>query len=103
VSPRVYRLVIWPEAESEVAEAAQWYESQQRGLGHEFLRAFRAATAVLRRTPLHYQVAAEQIRRILLRRFPYAVFYEVHGPEVVILACLHSARDPEEWQRRISR
>lgn len=103
MSPRVYRLVIGPEAESELAEAAQWYEAQQRGLGHEFLRAFRAATAVLRRTPLHYQVVVEQVHRILLRRFPYAVFYEVHGPEVVILACLHTARDPEEWQRRIGR
>jgi plasmid stabilization system protein ParE len=103
VSPRVYRLVIRPEADEEVREAALWYESRERGLGHEFLRAFRAATAVLRRNPLLYQVVVEQARRVLLRRFPYCVFYEVHGSEVVILACLRESRDPEEWERRITR
>jgi plasmid stabilization system protein ParE len=103
VSPRVYRLIVWPEAEEDLTEATHWYESQERGLGREFLRAFRAATAVLRRTPLHYQPVAEQTRRILLRRFPYGVFYEVHGADVVVLACLHTARDPEAWERRIPR
>ena len=77
--------------------------SQERGLGREFLRAFRAATAVLRRTPLHYQPIEEEARRVLLRRFPYAVFFEVHDSDVVILSCLPTARDPEEWRRRITR
>jgi hypothetical protein len=31
------------------------------------------------------------------------VFFEIHDADVVILACLHTARDPEEWQRRITR
>ena len=103
MSPHVYRIVIWPEAEAEVAEAAEWYESQERGLGRDFLRAFRAATATLRRTPLHYQPILEQARRVLLRRFPYAVFFEIHDSDVVILSCLHTARDPEVWQKRVTR
>ncbi len=103
MSPRVYRLVVRPEADEEVQEAALWYESRERGLGRDFLRAFRAATAVLRRNPLLYQVLVGQARRVLLRRFPYSVFYEVDGSDVVILACLHEARDPREWQERITR
>lgn len=96
-----YRLRIRPEADTELVEAARWYEEQVRGLGREFLRAFRASTDALRRTPLLYPVAAGEARRLLLRRFPPSVFYEVHGSEVVILPCLHEARDPEEWQRRV--
>jgi hypothetical protein len=42
-----------------------------------------------------------EARRVLLRRFPYAVIYEVHGPDVVILACMHFSRDPESWERRL--
>lgn len=103
MSPRVYLLVIRPEAAQEVHEAAHWYEAHGRGLGREFVRAFRAATAVLRRNPLQYQTVFEQARRVILRRFPYSVFYEVHGSEVVVLACLHEARDPEEWQERVTR
>lgn len=103
MSPPTYRLVIWPEAETEVADAARWYEQQEKGIGREFLRAFRAATGVLRRTPLHYQPVFVEARRLLLRRFPYAVFFEIHDADVVILACLHTSRDPREWQRRVTR
>lgn len=103
MSPRAYRLIIRPEAEAEVAEAAHWYESHERGLGREFLRAFRAGTSVLRRNPFQYKPVVEQARRALLRRFPYGVFYEVHGNDVVVLACLHEARDPAIWQQRMTR
>jgi toxin ParE1/3/4 len=97
-----YRLLIRPEARAEVAEAAAWYEARERGLGRDFLRAFRAATDLLRRNPLHYQIVFAEMRRVLLRRFPYGVFYEIHGPGVVVLGCMHEARDPEEWQKRAS-
>jgi plasmid stabilization system protein ParE len=101
VSSPIYRLFIRPEAEVEIAEAAHWYETQERGLGHEFLRAVRAAG--MRRNPSLYQTIIGEARRVLLRRFPYSIIYEVHGSHVVVLACFHSARDPQEWQARITR
>lgn len=103
MSPRLHRLVVRPEAASEIKEAAQWYEKRERGLGREFLRAFQVVTAVLRRTPLLYPVVEQEARRALLRRFPYSVIYEVHGSDVVVIACFHGARDTDEWQARISR
>jgi len=97
-----YRLLIRPEAAREVDQAARWYDARQRGLGPEFLRSFRAAADALRRNPLIYQNVTGDARRVLLRRFPYSIFYEVHGSDVVILACFHEARDPEDWQRRVT-
>jgi plasmid stabilization system protein ParE len=98
-----YRIVVRPEADAEIADAARWYESQEHGLGFEFLRAFRTAVAVLRRNPFTYQKVMMETRRVLLRRFPYSVFYEVHDDDVVILACFHTGRNPEAWQERITR
>jgi plasmid stabilization system protein ParE len=98
-----YHLLIRPEARAEAAEAAAWYEAREQGLGRDFLRAFRAATDLLRRNPLHYQVVVEEMRRVLLRRFPYGVFYEIHGSDIVVLGCMHGARDPEEWESLATR
>jgi hypothetical protein len=42
------------------------------------------------------------MRRVLVRRFPYSVFYEIHDPDVVVLGCMHGARDPDEWQKLAS-
>jgi toxin ParE1/3/4 len=100
VTAHPYRLVIRPEARAEMAEAAGWYDAREQGLGRDFLRAVRAGTDVLRRNPYLYQVVFGDMRRALLRRFPYGIFYEIHGSDVVVLGCMHSARDPDEWQQR---
>jgi plasmid stabilization system protein ParE len=47
-----------------------------------------------------YQDLRLGIRRALLRRFPYAVYFAVDGDVVVVIAVLHASRDPAEWQRR---
>lgn len=103
MSPRIYRLIAGKGVGRELADAVQWYEDRDAGLGTEFLRVFRAATAALRRNPLLYQIVMGNARRVPLRRFPYSILYEVHSDDVVILACFHESRDPDEWQRRITR
>ena len=50
--------------------------------------------------PLQYQHLRSGIRRALVRRFPYAVYFAVEDAVVVVLAVLHASRDPAEWQRR---
>jgi plasmid stabilization system protein ParE len=96
-----YRLVIRPEADAEVAEAAQWYEERRPGLGGEFLDTFVEVTDKIRSNPYLHALIYLEARRALLHRFPYSVIYEVHEREVVVLACFHESRDPSEWQRRL--
>ena len=63
--------------EAEIAEAARWFEVQQRGLGHEFLRTLRATTGVLRRTPLHYLLLSGFLVHRLTGRFVDSVASQV--------------------------
>ena len=89
-----------PEAEADLAEAYEWYRRRGQGLGDEFLRSVEAALATIRRVPQAYPVVHRQARRALLRRFPYALFYQHTGGEIVVIGCFHAARDPATWQRR---
>jgi plasmid stabilization system protein ParE len=95
-----YRLVAEPRVGLDVAAAYQWYENEQPGLGQEFLGRLRAVYDQIAAGPLHYQDLRAGIRRALLRRFPYAVYFAVEGDLVIVLAVLHASRDPAEWQRR---
>jgi plasmid stabilization system protein ParE len=95
-----YRLVASPRVDLDVAAAYQWYENEAPGLGVEFLDHLLAAYDRIARGPLQYQGHRASIRRALLRRFPYAVYFAVEGNLVVVLAVLHASRDPAEWQRR---
>jgi plasmid stabilization system protein ParE len=87
------------EAEQDMAEAALWYEQQQRGLGQDFLDEALAVFMRRAETPHGYELVHRSARRALLRRFPFAVFYTFEE-DVVILAVLHGSRHPRHWMRR---
>lgn len=93
-------LVMREAAAADVRGAVRWYEAQTPGLGREFLRSVRALLASMEREPRLYPVGEGAIRRALLRRFPYALYFMLEDDAVVVVACLHVRRDPAEWQGR---
>jgi plasmid stabilization system protein ParE len=95
-----YRLVAEPRADLDVAGTFEWYEKEQLGLGRDFLDALRDTYDRVVAAPFAYQDLRLGIRRALVRRFPYAVYFAVEGDAIVMLAVLHVGRDPAEWQRR---
>ncbi len=95
-----YRLVSEPSVDLDVEAAFEWYENEQPRLGMEFLDELRAIYNRIADGPLKYQELRGGIRRALLRRFPYAVYFAIEGDIVIVVAVLHASRDPAEWQRR---
>ncbi|MBX2998399.1 MAG: type II toxin-antitoxin system RelE/ParE family toxin [Caldilineaceae bacterium] len=87
-------------AEADLREAYQWYEAQREGLGESFLLSIEAASAAIQRSPEAYPVVHKHVRRALIRRFPFGIFYLVEPEQVVVIAVLHVRRDPKHWQRR---
>lgn len=95
-----YRLVAEPQADLDIESAFEWYENEKPGLGLEFLDELRRAYVRILDGPLKYQHLRSGIRRALLRRFPYAIYFVCEGEVAVIVAVLHASRNPAEWQRR---
>ncbi|MGH9883769.1 MAG: type II toxin-antitoxin system RelE/ParE family toxin [Pyrinomonadaceae bacterium] len=88
-------------AELDVAEAQVWYETQRSGLGAEFHSEISQIFTVLSETPLIYPVLHRDVRRVLVHRFPYLVWYRVVGEEVTVLACTHVRQNPEKVISRL--
>ncbi|MGF1513904.1 MAG: type II toxin-antitoxin system RelE/ParE family toxin [Elainellaceae cyanobacterium] len=95
-----YTLLIRPEAEFDIQDAYKYYEVRERGLGSEFIRAVDACFSKIARNPLACASVHRQIRRALVRRFPYGIFYIVEDSKVVVIACFHVKRDPKQWKER---
>jgi len=87
-------------ARTDVADAVQWYEQRAKGLGAEFLQALDTCLAGIQRSPASYTLVHPRIRRALLRRFPYGVFYVVDERRISVIACLHVRRQPAVWKGR---
>jgi plasmid stabilization system protein ParE len=94
-------LIFAPEAELDVTEAYIWYERRKDGLGEEFLSSLSACIESVCWQPEMCSLIYENFRRALIRRFPYAVFYEYADEAITVYAVLHNARDPEKWRQRL--
>ena len=94
-----FRLKFSTRALHEIGEAQEWYELQSHGLGEEFIAALELQLKRLEQAPLHYAEVIPNVRRTLLPRFPYGLFYVVRGNLIHILAMLHNARNPRRWPK----
>ena len=84
-------------ASRDVERAFAWYEKQRPGLGPQFRDELGNALSKVAANPQSYPIVRARIRRAVLHRFPYLVFYLVEHQEIVVLACLHASRDPDRW------
>ena len=96
-----YKLIIRPEAEEDLAEAFIWYEERRKGLGYDFLLQINIALRFLERNPLAFPEKYKGVRRCLIKRFPYMIFYLVEGQMVNILGVIYAGRDPKWVKKRI--
>ncbi len=94
-----FRLKFSSRAVQEIGEAREWYELQSPGLGEEFVAAMELQIKRLEQAPLLYAEVIPRVRRSLLPRFPYGLFYAVRGNLVQVLAVLHDARHPRQWPK----
>lgn len=94
------RVLFRPEARAELLDAQAWYEAHAVGLGLEFARAFEAALQSACRNPDGFAEVEEGCRRVVLRRFPYSLYYRAASGTLWVLAVFHHRRPPSARQGR---
>ncbi len=89
-------------ARMELRDAYRWYETQRPGLGEDLLRRVEETLDRIRQNPEAFPVVHPAgVRRALIDRFPYAVFFRMEGVTAIVYAVYHAKRDPGRWQDRI--
>ena len=88
--PVVYRRRVG----EDLAGGFGYYEGQSEGLGENFLAAVDSAFDAIGRYPEMFSRVRGEVRRALVSKFPYAVFFRVEPKRVVVLTVLHTARVP---------
>ena len=95
-----YRVHIRPEAETDIKEAAIWYEKQQKSLGNDFLDEVQSTFEIISNNPHLYVEIHRQVRRALIHRFPFAIYYRIEKKRLIVFAVMHGSRHPRQWKQR---
>ena len=96
----MYPVHFTQKARAELIDAQDWYEHEASGLGRRFRDAVDALTKHMSAKPLQFPVVYRHVRRALLRRFPYSLFFVIVDDRLVVIACFHASRNPSQWQKR---
>ena len=96
------RVIYHPDAEAELIEAAKFYERRVPTLGAQFLADVDRAISVILAAPDRWSVVEKDVRRYLIPRFPYAIYYRVLADALRLLAFKHHRRHPDYWRYRIA-
>jgi len=94
-----YKLILRQEAERDLAETYKWYNDKVTGLGSDFLAVVERALESIQENPARFSHIHREVRRALLHRFPYGIFFFLEDEKVVVLGVMHTARDPEKWRK----
>jgi plasmid stabilization system protein ParE len=87
-------------ADHELNEAAQYYEREEAGLGAAFLQEIDRTLQSIQAHPEAGPVLRGDVRRRLVRRFPYALLYKIKPTGVRVLAVMNLRRRPMYWVGR---
>jgi toxin ParE2 len=88
-------------ARAELQEAVDYYEDRRPGLGEELAAEVRATIDRILLNPTAWAKLSANVRRCRLRRFPYALIYQVEPDRMLVVAVMHLRRDPVYWRSRL--
>jgi len=94
------KIVLLPEAESEMFEAARYYEQRQPDLGMRFLRAVESAIIDIENHPRRWPSFDGAFVVGFLDIFHTAFFYRISRREIIVVAIMHLHRHPRYWTKR---
>ena len=96
-----YTILIEELAEKDIDEAFLWFELQKEGLGFEFIESISETFEKIMNYPFANQLAYKNLRKTVIKRFPYLIFYFVDNDLIHIVAVMHSRRNPNFWKQRL--
>jgi plasmid stabilization system protein ParE len=83
------KIVFDDEIKISLREAYEWYERKKEGLGDSFLEAVQKSLDAIVQNPNNFSYTAETKRRIIVRKFPYKIIYQVFINEIYVSAIFH--------------
>lgn len=95
-----YHLQVRKEAETDIIEAFDYYESCRQNLGHDFLLCIEESFSKIQRNPLFHKEIHRQVRRTFISRFPYGIYFIIIENTILVIGVIHARKNPESWKKR---
>ena len=99
----MYKVRFLEEAEGDIDNARDWYESQLESLGDSFYDHIRNGISQIAKTPFLYREIHKGIRRYIVHKFPFGIYYlaDKKSDVISIIGIIHFKQSSRAWKKRI--
>jgi plasmid stabilization system protein ParE len=97
-----FKILITPEAVSDVENASDWYELHAKGLGKRFYKEIKFHLKSLKNLSFGFQVRYSDVRCVTVKNFPFLIHYRIleESKTITIIAVFHTSQNPNIWEHR---
>lgn len=89
-----------PLAQQDIQEVVDYYDELNPKLADSFLAELEQCYNKIKQVPEGYHKRLGNIRAAFLKKFPFGVYYKIYGEKIVVIAILHTSRNPSIWKKR---
>lgn len=87
------------QAKEELFSSAKFYENRVSGLGKRFKTEIKKQVHFIKNNPNAAEEKYNQIRVLVIKKFPFTIHYRIENEFIVIVAIFHSSRNPPNLKR----
>jgi toxin ParE1/3/4 len=95
-----FRVEVMGKAGEDAIAVRRWYQRERTELAEDFVDALEGGFAAIADRATMYPVIRKDIRRLMLKSFPYHIMFRVVGDTAFVIAIIHERRDPAIWHKR---
>jgi toxin ParE1/3/4 len=96
-----FKIVIKPIVFSDAEEAVVYYEKKLPGLGRRFYTSFLSALNEIQLKPSTFSYIKKPVRRHLIKKFPYKIFYLTADDSIIVIGVSHAKRSNAFVRKRL--
>ena len=96
-----YKIELSDEAEQDFDNSYEFYANKSENVANSFYQDVNNSLEKITESPNTFPKALKDIRKFVMKKFPFIIYYQVKRFTIRVLAIFHASRNPESWQKRI--
>jgi plasmid stabilization system protein ParE len=95
-----YSIEISDDAEGDFDNSYEYYFEDSPIVADAFFQRINDSFESIKKTPFSFPEVYKSIRKFIVKKFPFVIYFQVEEYTVKVIAIFHTSRNPEVWKER---
>jgi toxin ParE1/3/4 len=95
-----FSIEISDEAEIDFDKSYEYYFEESPKVADAFFKRINISLEDIKQNPFTFPIAYKEVRKYLVRKFPFVIYYQIDNSAIKVVAIFHTSRNPEIWNER---